>query len=279
MHKKVKRHNNYQSKWLNKLLKKIPNAKMQKDFKFCHILKNLLYPKALHDYKMQRLTYKTKKKRNNNKILLKFNLHFFKWFTTTQNLNFLLIKKLFSNTNQISMLKGEASLIGFKKALYNRIKINNYRLEPAYNRRKHSLSHYILLNNQYSKLSKSFGYLSKNKIDFFIGAALKKTYKNFDPNFIKSNRAIPHLVTLIETDSSPILYRNMFSNSLAQAKHVLRHRLTQRNKAYVFILGNLSNYKTKITHNYTSKSMYNHINKKWLHFGEIMRFYNPLLKN
>lgn len=256
---------------------------MQKYFKCCHIQKNPLYPKALHDYKMQRLTYKTKKKSNNKKFLLKFNLHFLKWFTsftTTQNLNFLLIKKLLlSSTNEINMLKGEASLIGFKKSLYNRIKINNYRLEPAYNRRKHSISHYILLNNQYSKLSKSFGYMSKNKIDFFIGAALKKTYKNFGLNCIKSNRAIPHLVTLIETDSSPILYRNMFSNSLAQSKHVLRHRLTQRNKAYVFILGYLSNYKTKITHNYTSKSMYNHINKKWLHFGEIMRFYNPLLKN
>jgi hypothetical protein len=197
--------------------------------------------------------------------------------TNRPMLNLLFTKKPASSPCQ--PLKGAACLSGFKKSLFNRIHVNNYRLEPIYNRRKHGISHYILLNNQYAKLSKSFGYLSKRKIDFFIGKTLKKTYNSLTD--FKSGRPMPYLVALVETDTAPVMYRNLFYG-LAQAKHVLRHRWDQRNKFYVHLLKKHNNatssqYTTKQVHNYNFKSHIEHMNNQWLHFGEIIRYYNPML--
>nr|ARO34870.1 ribosomal protein S4 [Ulva compressa] len=75
-----------------------------------------------------------------------------------------------------SCLKSCTSMAGFKQVLYNRIKIQNNRLHPSYNRRKHSHSHHILITNQLGKLSKTFHYLSTNKVKNFITLALRKAF-------------------------------------------------------------------------------------------------------
>ena len=172
-------------------------------------------------------------------------------------------------------LKGSSNITGFKKGLYNSIKVQYYRLKPSYNRRKHRPSHYILINNSLNKLSKTLGYVNTNKIHFWIAYMLKTTcstapnanystflltarslglgfslleeqqqYKTFSAdetlyegqwqaqscgnNFLKLvfftiTRSIPYLVTLIETESVYLLWKNMFSNSLRHSQQSLRH--------------------------------------------------------
>lgn len=71
-------------------------------------------------------------------------------------------------------LKSCTSITGFKKAVYNALKVSNAQLVPAYNRRKHKLSHINLITNQINRLSKTFGYISTNKINAWIGLTLTK---------------------------------------------------------------------------------------------------------
>nr|UCS09838.1 ribosomal protein S4 [Percursaria percursa] len=147
----------------------------------------------------------------------------------------------------LNILKGSTSTTGFKKMLYNRIKIQNNRLYPSYNRRKHNHSHHILITNQLSKLSKTFDHLSKNKLKNFITLALKKALgKELLPSslasFVKPHtvtvtkgdqvlklmfgirtRAIPNLISILETQTEPLLWRNQFKHCLAYSRQTLLH--------------------------------------------------------
>ena len=74
-------------------------------------------------------------------------------------------------------LKGSSNITGFKKGLYNQVKVQHYRLDPPYNRRKHRPSHFILNFGSISKLSKTFGYVNNNQLSFWIAHVLKGVYK------------------------------------------------------------------------------------------------------
>lgn len=128
-----------------------------------------------------------------------------------------------------------SSLTGFKKVLFNRIIAREGGLYPGYNRRKHNHSHYMIIYYQLKRLSRAFSYFSKNKIDFFIAAALKETYpsqenvgrnlskKSLPHRIVQSKRAIYNCVDLVETDSTTLLTRNQYYYSLPQAKQSLTH--------------------------------------------------------
>nr|YP_010216421.1 ribosomal protein S4 [Ulva intestinalis]UBR43442.1 ribosomal protein S4 [Ulva intestinalis] len=133
----------------------------------------------------------------------------------------------------LSFLKSSTSTAGFKQVLYNRIKIQNNRLHPSYNRRKHSHSHHILITNQLGKLSKTFHYLSANKLKNFITLALRKAFGYKEENttttpycaisrFFKS-RSTPDLIAILETQICALIWRNQFKHCLANSRQAVLH--------------------------------------------------------
>nr|YP_010003073.1 ribosomal protein S4 [Ulva sp. TM637]AZP40097.1 ribosomal protein S4 [Ulva sp. TM637] len=133
----------------------------------------------------------------------------------------------------LSFLKGSTSTVGFKQVLYNRIKIEKNRLYPLYNRRKHNHSHHILITNQLGKLSKTFHYLSKNKLKNFITLALRKAlgYKAENSTSIPyyqlsrhiSARSTPNLISILENQMGTLIWRNQFKHYLAHSRQTLLH--------------------------------------------------------
>ena len=133
----------------------------------------------------------------------------------------------------LSFLKSSTSTVGFKQVLYNRIKIEKNRLYPSYNRRKHNHSHHILITNQLGKLSKTFHYLSKNKLKNFITLALRKAlgYKAeksaIEPNYQLSRhistRPTPNLISILENEMGTLIWRNQFKHCLAYSRQTILH--------------------------------------------------------
>nr|YP_010437064.1 ribosomal protein S4 [Ulva meridionalis]UTA96538.1 ribosomal protein S4 [Ulva meridionalis]UTA96596.1 ribosomal protein S4 [Ulva meridionalis]UTA96648.1 ribosomal protein S4 [Ulva meridionalis]UTA96700.1 ribosomal protein S4 [Ulva meridionalis]UTA96763.1 ribosomal protein S4 [Ulva meridionalis] len=133
----------------------------------------------------------------------------------------------------LSFLKSSTSIVGFKQVLYNRIKIEKNRLYPSYNRRKHNHSHHILITNQLGKLSKTFHYLSKNKLKNFITLALRKAlgYKaensTIRPYYLLSRhvstRSTPNLISILENQMGTLIWRNQFKHCLAYSRQALLH--------------------------------------------------------
>lgn len=128
-------------------------------------------------------------------------------------------------------LKGASTIGGFKKVLYNKVLVQDRRLKPAYNRRKHSISHYMVVQNQLARLDKTFVYLGKNKLASIIGLILKSAYCKATPakakikkyNCLSNKRsirgkAIPNLVSAIEGQKTLLLWRNQFSSSLTKSR-------------------------------------------------------------
>lgn len=78
-----------------------------------------------------------------------------------------------------SSLRGCTTVTGFKKVLYSKIKIQDHKLLPSYNRRKHNHSHYMVIENQLRNTSKAFQYIDRTKLRYIIASSLKKAHTNY----------------------------------------------------------------------------------------------------
>lgn len=133
-------------------------------------------------------------------------------------------------------LKNSSNPSGFKKLLYNRVKIQNHKLIPSYNRRKHNHSYHIIVTNQLCKLSKNFNHLKKKKLNSYITFALKQSFNNKSNDYTLrfynqkpsslNTRPIPSLVSLLEVQTTALLWRNQFKNSLAHSRQAKLHNNT-----------------------------------------------------
>lgn len=130
-------------------------------------------------------------------------------------------------------LQGRSSMTGFKKAIYNRVKLSNNLLSPAYNRRKYNHSHYNQIEKQCTRLSRTYGYLSRKKITHFISSSLVNKYNhNFD-SFFKSqtlthDRTSVKMLQLLESQLCVLMYRSLFSKSIPMARQQLRQSARSR---------------------------------------------------
>jgi hypothetical protein len=73
-------------------------------------------------------------------------------------------------------LKGSSTTAGLKKVIYNRVFVQNRQLRPGYNRRKHNHSHSMIIENQLGRVSKTFGYMGRNKLLSIIAFALNMAH-------------------------------------------------------------------------------------------------------
>jgi hypothetical protein len=149
-------------------------------------------------------------------------------------------------------LKSASTIGGFKKVLYNKILVQDRRLKPAYNRRKHNITHYMVVQNQLARLDKAFAYLGKNKLGNIIGVVLKTAYSTVPPagciktkkyNYFNNKlsiraKAIPNLVSIIEGHVTLLLWRNQFNGSLTKSRQDRRQGASQN--LYVVCKNNTS---------------------------------------
>lgn len=194
--------------------------------------------------------------------------------------NMFITKHVKLNFAHDASLKPQSQLNGFKKSLYNRVLLHNFRLEPNYNRRKHSISHYMLLRNQYTKLSKVFGYLSKNQINFFIAYALKNSFT--DTTNMYRTRPVPTLVSLIESKSSYVLFRNLASSKAFYKINLNQGLNTTKKQNYFLKFINKPERTTRSRSGLFYKKPYNYYykiqsatllsNTKLLDFGQILTY-------
>lgn len=112
------------------------------------------------------MSYKTKKIITPYSVLIPFSSQ-------------LLITK-YINYDQIYVSAyGPINLSAFKKCLFNRVSAANNILMPGYNRRKHGISHGLLINNPLRQLSKTFGYMSRKYINFNLSYVLSTIYGSY----------------------------------------------------------------------------------------------------
>lgn len=93
-------------------------------------------------------------------------------------------------TNSKKIFKKFTQITSFKKGLYNFVKVKNNRLNSFVLHKRHVLSHYSLLNNTQTRLTKIYGFLSTNTYKTYIGAALIKAYTNTESNKFQSNDTV-----------------------------------------------------------------------------------------
>lgn len=132
---------------------------------------------------------------------------------------------------------------GFKKLL-NHVVFKRRHSEAAhYNRHKHHISHDLVNASHRQRLSKTFAYLSLNKIKFCIATSLKRAYGQpydqsmlcqqprmikpwHEPKLIKS--CVHFMGDVMESLVEPNLSRNQFSLGLRHARQKLNHNPTPK---------------------------------------------------
>lgn len=133
-------------------------------------------------------------------------------------------------------LTSYSTIGGFKKVLFNKALVYDRRLKPSYNRRKHNITHSIVVKNQLARLDKTFLYVGKNKLSSMIALVLKAAYYRIpmrDPLTTKINsncnnkklvrvKAIPYLVSIIEGQFSQLIWRNQFNSLLTKSRQNYR---------------------------------------------------------
>lgn len=76
---------------------------------------------------------------------------------------------------QQPILKSSSTVTGFKKLMYNFVKLNQNQLQPSYNRRKYSHSHYNQTLKECTRLNRTYAYLSKPTIKNYCAFTIKPT--------------------------------------------------------------------------------------------------------
>ena len=136
-----------------------------------------------------------------------------------------------------SDLNGLSTTAGFQKTLYNKVSMQSGRLQPGTNRRKHSHSHYLIIKNQFRRINKTFHYIGKQSISNIVAFALKMAYcfkpaKNtcsiFNSAPLPGLRAVPGLISAIETQLPIMLWRNQFKYHLTSSRRALLHKNTRQ---------------------------------------------------
>lgn len=153
-----------------------------------------------------------------------------------------------SPSSLINSVKPSSTVTGFKKLMYNSVKLTQNQLTPNYNRRKYNHSHYnqiISENTRFSRIT----CLSKVIRENYTASAVRSNASNLDKkvfyetnNFLKDDcfsrvprlepgfcsnllrpiRPIPKIVQLIESRLDIILWRSQFSSSISSARQKVR---------------------------------------------------------
>jgi len=130
-------------------------------------------------------------------------------------------------------LKASSTITGFKKCMYSKALVSQSQLQPSYNRRKYSHSHYNQTLKEYSRLGRLYGYLSKQSVKNY--SAFTNMPQSMDVNDGQStqssllqlyyHRPIPRMIAFLESRLDVILWRNQLSSSTRNARQKLRQGL------------------------------------------------------
>lgn len=130
-------------------------------------------------------------------------------------------------------LKPCSTVTGFKKFMYNSVKLGQNQLQPGYNRRKFNHSHYNQTLKESSRLSRLYSHLSKKLIKNYCAFALKRTKnlaapgsKGIKATALSSSRTmfrpIPKMANLLESRVDVILWKNQLATGIRSARQKIR---------------------------------------------------------
>lgn len=88
-------------------------------------------------------------------------------------------------------LKPFSTVTGFKKFMYNFVKLSQSQLQPGYNRRKYSHSHYNQTLKESTRLSRIYAYLPQNFIKNICGFAINPTLVKIGFKGLECYESIP----------------------------------------------------------------------------------------
>lgn len=123
------------------------------------------------------------------------------------------------------LLKTATTVTGFKKFLYNSVKVSQNQLYPGYNRRKYNHSHYNQILKENTRLNRVYAYLSKTHVLNYSASALKTSHLKNRPTLQIYNRPIPRMVSFLESRLDVLLWRNQFTGSIQSARAKIRRGL------------------------------------------------------
>jgi hypothetical protein len=76
---------------------------------------------------------------------------------------------------QQQTLKPSSTVTGFKKLMYNFVKLSQNQLQPSYNRRKYNHSHYNQTLKERTRLNRTYAYLPRSTIKNYCAFTVKLT--------------------------------------------------------------------------------------------------------
>lgn len=146
------------------------------------------------------------------------------------------------------MLKLSCSNAGFKKMLYNNVYVQDNAFEPRYNRRKHSLSQDLILNQPVRKLNKMVPGFQKRHLQICVAFSLRHGYgkKNrirsseldLKKHMLNARTPTAQFVSMIENHTLNLKTRNMISKTYRHANQVLNHTKVNRTELNVILQKN-----------------------------------------
>lgn len=187
-------------------------------------------------------------------------------------------KKLHTYSGQKFHRKAGTNISTFGKLVYHNVRIQQHQLYPPRNYRKHYVSHHMHRTYTKTQLSRSFHYLSRTNMEFFIALALALAFDHphlgLLPRLPKSPLAIANFVAILESLLSTLFVRNLNNFTLASSQSFCRHqRLVKLARsqellkiACVKYLHATLTYKNKAS--YSSLDLNKHTSHKWLDYGQ-----------
>lgn len=159
---------------------------------------------------------------------------------TRFNLNLALKKRPVSDSKKLlsGKLKPSSSVPGFKKMLFNKVIVRDNVFEPRYNRRKHSLSQDLILNQPAQKLNKMHPGFNLRRLRNCVAFSLRHSYgfracKNQSELeqtmfLLQASTPMAVFVNMLESHTLMLRARNMISKTLRHAHQDLNHSAAKK---------------------------------------------------
>lgn len=155
------------------------------------------------------------------------------------NLDLKKCRNLYKKKGIVGQLKPSSSNVGFKKMLYNNVYVQDNAFEPRYNRRKHSLSQHLILNQPTRKLNKMLPGFRKRHLQICAAFSLRQGYAfkaaqksnsslGVKMRMLKASTPAALFVNMLESHTLNLKTRNMISKTYRHANQVLNHTKVQR---------------------------------------------------
>jgi hypothetical protein len=128
---------------------------------------------------------------------------------------------------QQQTLKPSSTVTGFKKLMYNFVKLSQNQLQPSYNRRKYNHSHYNQTLKERTRLNRTYAYLPRSTIKNYCAFTVKLTSNiNSLQNFMSPIENLFSSKNWVRSSSFKLHPQNLLTLSLEATPESLKNKTT-----------------------------------------------------